>query len=93
MAKRILLYLFICFVLHQQISAEVHNCVQKNPCLCRFSDYEKIDLTPLAKQDFFNVTAGNLTYFYHVCEDGNLDPKKCDASITTNNCTNASVWV
>lgn len=90
MAKKILLNLFICYMLHQQISAEEHKCVQINPCLCRFNDYEKIDLTPLANQGFLNVTSGNLTYFYHFCTNANLDPIKCGGNGT---CTDASVWL
>lgn len=93
MAKRILLDLVICFILYNQICAEEHNCVQENPCLCRFSDDKKIDLTPLAKQDFFRVNAGNLIYFYHVCEDADLESKECGTNVTSNTCTKASVRI
>lgn len=92
MAQKIFLNLFICFLLHQQISTEEQKCVQINPCLCRFNSYEKIDLSPLAKEDFFNVTVGNFIYFYHVCEDIDLDSKHCGVNVT-NTCTKASVKI
>lgn len=79
---------FMCIIFYNILHCLGQNCVQENPCLCRFNELQKIDLWPLVKSstsDLYNTTSSTAKYFFSVC--GNYTGPPLDCGFSKNNVT------
>lgn len=85
--SKYLFYVCLCMFFSNFVSTNL--CNEKNPCLCRFSEHEILDISNVTKKDIYlKASWKSFDFFYSPCHnmDMKLNPKTCQN-------TSVSMWL